>query len=160
MPRQASPLKLTYDDYVALPDDGLRHEIIDGEHFVSAAPRLSHQRVASRLHLSLASYVATAELGEVLCTPVDVVLSRHDVVQPDILFLASATLAAAVSANHRFLGLPPNLVVEVLSPSTRRKDQVFKLLLYERAGVPEYWLVDPDLTTVTVYRRTDSPSAI
>jgi Uma2 family endonuclease len=159
MPRQASPLKLTYGDYVAIPDDGLQHEIIDGEHYVSAAPAFDHQRVVSRLNLSLLPYVAAAGLGEVLSAPLDVVLSPHDVVQPDILFLSSATVAAAVSANHRYLGLAPDLVIEVLSPSTRRKDKMLKLRLYERAGVAEYWLIDPDITAVTVYRRPDLPSA-
>jgi Uma2 family endonuclease len=158
-PRQASPLKLTYGDYVALPDDGLQHEIIEGEHFVTGTPMLNHQRVVALVSFSLMAHVKAGRLGEMLFAPVDVVLSPHDVVQPDVLYLSSATLAVALATTPRFVPLPPDLVVEVLSPSTWRKDLDIKRRLYERTGVPEYWLVDPDLTTVTVYRSTNPTSA-
>jgi Uma2 family endonuclease len=155
MPRQALPLKLTYDDYVALPDDGLQHEIIDGEHYVTAAPTFRHQNIAADLFASLAAHLAEPGRGKVLFAPLDVVLSPHDVVQPDLLFLSAARYAAALAADPRYLEFPPDLLVESLSPSTRHKDQDLKRRLYERAGVPEYWLVDPDFITVDVYRRNN-----
>src|SRR5215213_5933699 len=79
--------KLTYDDYVLIPDDGLRHEIIDGEHFVNPSPNLRHQRIIGRIFMAIASFVEEHDLGEVFFSPLDVVFSKHNVVQPDVLFI-------------------------------------------------------------------------
>ncbi|HSS75433.1 MAG TPA: Uma2 family endonuclease [Thermoanaerobaculia bacterium] len=143
-------LKLTFEDYLYFPEDGRRHELIDGEHYVTAAPNVRHQTVVSRLHLSLGGFVRVGRLGEVWPAPMDVVLSASDVVQPDLLFVSKARLhLAAGGANIQGA---PDLVVEVLSPKTRRTDAITKRHLYEKFGVLEYWMVDPELETIEIYR--------
>ena len=132
---------LTYDDYLLMPDDGNRHEIIDGEHVVNAAPNLRHQRVAGRLFVELVHRIEGAALGEVLIAPVALALSTIDIVEPDILVVLKGS--AARLQETRVEG-PPDLVIEVLSPSTATRDRRRKLKLYEAASVPEYWIVDPD----------------
>lgn len=143
--------KLTYDDYLLIPDDGLRHEIIDGEHYVNPAPNRSHQQVQMNLILALGKHVRAHRLGYVYAAPFDVVLSRVDVVQPDILFVSNAREELFTEAN---LQGSPDLAIEILSPSTRRIDRTLKLRRYELFGVDEYWLVDPDAEQVEIYRRS------
>jgi Uma2 family endonuclease len=145
---QGAP-KLTYDDLGLFPDDGKRHELIDGEHFVTPAPHARHQRVLQNLNGMLDRFVRERELGRVYFAPVDVVFSDVDVVEPDLLFIARERLSM-VDAVVRGA---PDLVVEVASPASRRQDEVLKRGLYERAGVAEYWLVDPEAETVKVFRR-------
>ena len=142
--------KLTYDDYALIPDDGLRHEIIDGAHYVNPAPNVRHQRVVLRLVKALVNYVDDHELGEVFVSPIDVVLSRHDVVQPDLLFVRKENAGEVYGAN---LKIAPDLVVEVLSISNRRHDEVRKLRLYDTFNVAEYWIADPEEEVVKVFRR-------
>jgi Uma2 family endonuclease len=144
--------KLTYDDYALIPDDGLRHEIIDGEHYVNPAPNVRHQRVVLRLVKALVNYVDDHELGEVFVSPIDVVLSRHDVVQPDLLFVRKENAGEVYGAN---LKIAPDLVVEVLSISNRRHDEVRKLKLYDTFNVSEYWIADPEEEVVRVFRRRE-----
>ncbi len=147
----ATPLKLTYEDYLYLPDDGKRHEIIDGEHYVSPAPKVRHQTILGNLLSILWNFVRQHQLGRVWMAPVDVVLSSTDVVQPDLIFLSAARQHLLTEDN---LQGAPDLVVEVLSEATRRKDEVTKRHLYDRFGVAEYWVIDPELETVKVYRRS------
>lgn len=142
--------KLTWEDYLAIPPDGKRHELIDGEHYVSPAPNVRHQRVSANLHFHLAQVVRRAGLGELFYAPLDVKLSDFDVVQPDIVFVAREH-AGRLTEFH--LAGPPDLAVEVLSEGSRRQDEVLKHHLYDRAGVAEYWIVDPELETVKVCRR-------
>lgn len=149
MPTPSPPLKLTYEDYLHLPEDGKRHELIDGDHYVTPAPFTRHQILLANLFRALDRWVDERALGRVLPAPVDVVLSEVDVVQPDLLFLAREHLERLTEANVQG---PPDLVVEILSESTRRTDEITKRHLYERYGVPEYWIVDPVLEAVKVYR--------
>lgn len=145
--------RLTYDDLLLLPDDGRRHEIIDGEHVVTAAPNVRHQVVVGRLFGEIYVYLkARPGTGMLLAAPTDVVLSRHDVVEPDLLFVAADQMAVVTAAN---LQGAPTLAVEVLSPSTRQRDAQTKRRLFARTGVREYWLVDPELDTVQVYRGSE-----
>src|ERR1700694_5368119 len=116
--------KLTYEDYVLFPEDGLCHELIDGEHYVSPAPYTLHQRIVVRLVRVLGNFAADTGCGEVLVAPTDLVLSPYDVVQPDVLFVSRERLHVI---EKKFLSGPPDLAVEVLSPSTRRKDLDLKL---------------------------------
>jgi Uma2 family endonuclease len=140
----------TYDDLLALPDDGLRHEIIDGEHYVSPSPTPKHQRVLLELTLALGNFVKRHECGELFFAPCDVVFSLRDVVEPDLLFIVRERLALITERN---IAGAPDLLVEVLSPSTRKVDEGVKLRLYDRMGVREYWVVDPVGRTVRVLRR-------
>jgi Uma2 family endonuclease len=144
--------KLTYDDYALIPDDGQRHEIIDGEHYVTPAPRISHQRSSNRLSSRMTVFVERHDLGEIFVAPCDVVLSEHDIVEPDILFVSKER--AGIITEDNIQGAP-DLVVEILSEATRRRDQGIKRERYERFGVGEYWLVDPFRKTATVHLRTE-----
>lgn len=145
-----SSTKLTYDDYLLFPDDGLRHEIIDGEHYVTAAPNTRHQRISHRLSHLLQTYLDAHAVGEVFAAPFDVVLSRFDVVEPDLIFLAHSR---AHLLNEKNLQGAPDLAIEILSPSTRSRDERLKRDAYERTGVDEYWLIDPDEDAIVIYRR-------
>ena len=151
-PRHPST-RFSYADIELLPDDGLRHEIIDGEHFVSASPATRHQRIVGRLFAAFHTFLEEQPLGEAFIAPFDAVMSFHDVVVPDLIFLSESRAHLLTAKN---LQGAPDLVIEVLSPSTRRLDERLKRDLYERAGVEEYWLVDPDRNTFTIYRREGS----
>jgi Uma2 family endonuclease len=153
MSSSASVRKLTYDDLQHFPDDLLRREIIDGELYVSAAPNVRHQEILGRLYLAFGVYLeAHPELGRVFFAPFDVVFSIHDVVEPDLVFVAADQLDILDDENAKGA---PALLVEVLSPSTRRTDERPKRQLFERAGVREYWIVDPELDLIKVFRRAD-----
>lgn len=141
--------KLTYEDYLLFPDDGRRHELIQGDHFMTPAPNTKHQRISLRLSSTLEAWVRRNHLGLVLTAPYDVVLSDEDVVQPDLLFISTARLSIVTDTNVRGA---PDLIVEILSEATRKKDEVTKRKLYERYGVQEYWLVDPELETIKILR--------
>ncbi|MFW5728293.1 MAG: Uma2 family endonuclease [Spirochaetota bacterium] len=141
--------KLTYDDYVHFPDDGNRHEIIDGAHYMSPSPTAAHQDASRHIQFQLYQAIEERGLGRVYDAPMDLQLSDTDVVQPDLMIVLSEH-ADRVSPS-RLLG-PPDLVVEILSPATAERDRSLKLKLYEQYRVPEYWIVDLDNHTVTRYR--------
>jgi Uma2 family endonuclease len=143
---------LTYEDYQLIPDDGRRHEIIDGDEHVSPSPTTPHQRIVGRLFTSLHQHVDAQSAGEVFVAPCDVILSETDIVQPDVLFVAAER---ASIVKERGIEGAPDLVVEVLSEGNRRHDEVRKRKLYARHGVAEYWVVDPPLETVKVYRNPE-----
>ncbi len=144
-----STTKLTYADYVRFPEDGLRHEIIDGEHFVTPSPSLRHQRISGTLFYLLRSHLENHPVGELFYAPFDALLGAHDIVVPDLLYLSEERRHFLTAKN---LQGPPNLVIEILSPSTSRRDRRLKRDLYERVGVEEYWLVDPERNVVNIYR--------
>ncbi len=141
--------KLTYADFLLFPDDGKRHELIDGAHYVTPSPKLKHQAIVGNLYWLIRSFLTDHPIGNAYLSPLDVVLSDIDVVEPDLLFVASEQLDILTERN---VSGPPTLVVEVLSESTRRRDETLKMKLYERMGVREYWMVDPEAETVNVYR--------
>jgi Uma2 family endonuclease len=140
---------LTYQDYAALPDDGGRYELHEGELSVTPAPGTRHQGVSINLASALHAHVQARGLGQVFAAPCDVILSDTTVVRPDILYVATDR---AVRISERGIEGAPTLVVEILSPSTRVADQDTKLRLYAGYGVPWYWIVDPDARTVEVFR--------
>jgi Uma2 family endonuclease len=142
-------VKLTYEDYVEIPEDGKRHEIIDGEEYVTPAPRTKHQAVVSNLHFFLKAYVRSTGAGVVFDAPTDVVLSETDVVQPDLIFISKANKRIVTELNIRGT---PDLLVEVISEGSSRNDEVIKKKRYEYFRVPEYWIVDPEQQTVKVFR--------
>lgn len=144
-------VKFTYEDYLLFPEDGKRHELIDGEHFMTPAPSTKHQRVSRKLLIALGNFLKNHPVGEVFDAPSDVVLSDLDVVQPDLLFISSAR--ASIITEKNIQGAP-DLVIEILSETSRKTDETIKRKLYEKYGVPEYWIVDPELETVKVYRMT------
>ncbi|MDP3720488.1 MAG: Uma2 family endonuclease [Acidobacteriota bacterium] len=151
MPTTERETRLTYDDFVRFPDDGLRHELIDGVHYVTPSPATRHQQLSGRLHLAIGIYLeAHPEAGHVFYAPFDVIFSRWDVVEPDLLFIAADQLEILTHANVQGA---PALVVEILSPGTRKRDLGIKRALFERGGVREYWVVDSKAEDVAIYRR-------
>jgi Uma2 family endonuclease len=147
----SSRVKLTYDDFVLFPDDGKRHEIIDGEHYVTPSPNTRHQQILLNLVLAIGSWLETHPMGRIFFAPFDVIFSDFDVVEPDLLYISNQRAAEVLTDTH--VRGTPELVVEVGSPGTRQRDETIKRRLYERAGVDEYWVVDPDLDIVRIYRR-------
>jgi Uma2 family endonuclease len=139
---------LTYKDYEALPNDGRRYEIHEGELSVTPAPGTRHQRILGRLYRLLSPHVEAGHLGEVLLSPVDCILSDSTIVQPDLAYL-DPTRAHLVSV--RGIEGPPTLVIEILSPSTTNIDRSTKQQLYRRFEIPYYWIVDPEARSVEAY---------
>lgn len=152
MTQPAPLLRLTYQDLLEFPADGNRHELIDGEHYMTPAPSLRHQRVSRRLARILDTFLLEHPLGEIFPAPCDVVLSEINVVEPDLVFVAAESTRILTEQNIQGA---PELVIEILSPSTRHTDSVVKRRLYEYFGVQEYWLIDPLAETVTVFRQRD-----
>ena len=144
--------KLTYEDYVLFPDDGRRHEIIKGDHTVTPAPKTKHQRISFNLALAVGSFVKQRNLGLVFAAPYDVILSDENVVQPDLLFVTKERSAIVTEDNIRGA---PDLIVEIISETTRKRDELTKRKLYERYGVREYWIVDPELETVRIFKLNE-----
>lgn len=140
---------LTIEDLAEFPDDGMRREIVTGELVVTPAPTPAHQIIVGRLFRSIANFVEENQLGFVLPAPVEVRLSPHDVVEPDIVYVSNERKRLMLG---KYIDGPPDLVVEVLSPSTRRMDLVRKRALYARSGIDEYWIVDPERRTLEMHR--------
>jgi len=131
--------KLTYDDYFALSDDK-RYELMEGELFMVPAPDFYHQIVSGNIELLLREFVKKRNIGIVAYAPVDVVLSPEDVLQPDILFISKENRGIITKRN---VAGAPDLVIEILSPSTQERDKLVKRDIYSEYGVKEYWIVDP-----------------
>ncbi len=148
----ATRVILTYADYVAIPADGRRYELHDGEVSVTPAPSPKHQQVIGNVYLALRTHADAHRLGQVLLSPIDCILSDVTIVQPDIAYLDAQRLSA-ISA--RGIDGAPTLVVEVLSPSTTQIDRTLKLQLYARHAVPYYWIVDPDARTIEAYEGSE-----
>jgi Uma2 family endonuclease len=152
---ERASVKYTYEDLQTFPEgDGKRYEIIDGDLLVSPSPMSKHQLVLSSLHGRFWAFLQEHAIGKVLFAPFDVVLSNVNVVQPDLLFFSNARLDRMTQKHAQGA---PDLVVEVLSESTRRTDEIRKRKLYESVDVLEYWIVDPELETVKVYRKAGDP---
>lgn len=154
---RASAIKFTYQDYVHIPEDRLRHEIIDGDHYVTPAPTTKHQWIAQRLLITLGSFVEAHRLGKLFHAPTDVVLSDINVVQPDLLFISRERLSIITEANIQGA---PDLIIEILSPSTADRDRTIKRTTYARFGVTEYWIVSPDTQTIEVCRLQEPETAV
>ena len=148
----ATRVILTYKDYEALPADGRRYEVHEGELSVTPAPSPLHQQVARNLSMVLHQHAKTHGLGEVLFSPIDCILSDITIVQPDIVYLETGRLSA-ISA--RGIEGPPTFVIEILSPSTAQIDRGAKFQLYARHGVPFYWIVDLEARSIEAYTLTE-----
>lgn len=142
-------VKLTYDDFLLFPDDGKRHELIDGEHYVTPSPNLRHQTISGRLHRLIGRYLDDHPVGEIWAAPLDVVLSHFDVVEPDLLYVSNERVAILTEQNIKG---SPDLVVEIFSPGTKKRDEGIKRRAYEQFGVREYWTVDAETKRAQVYR--------
>ena len=139
--------KLDYSDYVAIPDDGKRYEIVRGALYVTPSPSPHHQRISKRLQVQLMAYFEQRRLGEVFNAPLDVILTDNDIVQPDLLVVADPD-----QVSDRGIERAPLLVIEILSPSTASKDREVKMPLYAHYGVAFAWLLDPRARTLEAYQ--------
>lgn len=142
---------LTYEDFLSFPDDGIRREIVEGELLITPSPDIRHQDLVGFVFNRLYTHVEHAGGGRVFVAPLDVRLSEHDVVEPDVVFVADDRTDIL---KGKFILGAPTLLVEVVSDP--RTDRVRKRELYARAGVPTYWIVDPDADRVEVYRLQGS----
>lgn len=150
-------MKLTVEDFMQFPDDGRTwYEIIDGELYSHLGETVRHQSVRGNLALIIGRYLRTNRIGEFFPVPLDVVLSRHDVVEPDLFFVRKERRSIITERNVQGV---PDLVAEITSDLSRSRDEVEKRRLYEWAGVGEYWLIDPEIETIKVDRRIDTAFA-
>ena len=144
---------LTYDDYVTFPDnDGIRKEIIEGELFMSPAPSIKHQLILRNLFRILDKFIVEKNIGQLFFAPCDVIFSNINVMQPDILFISNENSKILTALNIKGA---PDLIVEILSPSTIENDRIYKKLVYEKFGVKEYWIVDPQEEMIEVWALQD-----
>jgi Uma2 family endonuclease len=149
LPRPKAKRRWTYDEFaVESPESNLPTELWDGEIIISAAPRPAHQRILLRTVQGMDDYVRPRRCGEVFVSPVDVVFSGSKAVQPDVVFVSSARKSIV---EENCIRGAPDLLVEIISEGTWRRDQVDKKALYEQFGVAEYWIIDPDSRLIEVF---------
>ncbi|MBI5192128.1 MAG: Uma2 family endonuclease [Nitrospirae bacterium] len=139
--------RYTYEDYMKTPDD-VRYELIDGDLLMSPAPNIRHQIISGNINALIRSYVKDKELGTVFYAPCDVVLGDENVFEPDILFISKQNSGIIADANIKGA---PDLIVEILSPSTADRDLINKKRIYAKYGVKEYWIADPQEKTVELF---------
>jgi Uma2 family endonuclease len=155
---QPGPGQWRYEDYLNLPDDGRRYEIIEGVLYGTNAPDIDHQFTVIKLATQLENFVTAHKLGYVLTAPFEVHLSETTrPVQPDILFIKAEKWPGP---GAKFFEGAPNLIVEVLSTRTTRTDRSVKFNAYEQAGVPEYWIVNPKTRSVEVFTLSGGEYAL
>jgi Uma2 family endonuclease len=142
---------LSYEDFLAFPDDGVRREIIEGKALVTPAPNIRHQDAVGFLFNTFYNHVRAQGGGRVFVSPLDVRLSEHDIVEPDVIFVADDRLSII---KEKYMLGSPSLLIEVVSDP--RTERVRKRALYARAGVLEYWIVDPEADRVEVHRPSDT----
>lgn len=138
----------TYEDLKSWEPDNYRHEIIEGEHFMSPSPSVYHQKIVGQLFTALLKFVEKKQLGEVFVSPIDVVFHETDVCVPDLIFISKENDAIIKAENIQGA---PDLVIEILSPSTKKRDRELKYKRYAYYGVKEYWIIDPEKQIVEVY---------
>jgi Uma2 family endonuclease len=156
MSRRATGSGWTYAEYARLPDDGNRYEVIDGEVVVTPAPSTRHQHVVGRIYRALAEHAEQYDLGTVLFD-VDVLFVSGQFLRPDVVFVPKRLRAGLTD---RGVEVPPGLIVEVLSPSSRSIDFVNKPVRYRDFGVPEYWVADPEEQSVWTWDLRTRPAAV
>jgi len=155
--KTVKPQEWTYEDYLALPEDsGIRYEVIDGELYIvpSGSHSPGHQKVAGSLFAMTWNFFRQKRTGEIFFGPCDVVLSRSpfQIVIPDLVVVSNER--SVIIREQNIQGVP-DLIVEILSEGTSAMDRSEKFALYERFGVPEYWIVDPETETVQVFQLVD-----
>ncbi len=145
----AGEIILTYEDYLRLPDDGKHYEILEGVLHMVPSPTTRHQRISRELEFIIYGYIIRNSLGEIFDAPMDVVFSRTSIAQPDLIYV-SQERQSVITEKH--IDGAPDLLVEILSPSTSASDRVTKAQVYARYGVPYYWVVDPEKKAVEEFR--------
>ncbi len=145
-----APRRWTYKDYCRLPEDGWRYEVIRGRLYMTPAPRTRHQKTQLKLSSSMDQFVTARNLGEVFAAPIDVILpGLAEPVQPDIIFISRKRLKII---KEKYVKGAPDLLVEILSPTSWHADRNVKSEVYAKAGVKEYWIIDAEKREVEIYR--------
>ncbi len=139
--------KYTYQDYCQLPNE-VRAEVLDGELLMSPSPFRKHQEISWKIEFAIGKWVEENRRGKIYNAPFDVVLSQYDIVQPDLLYISYERKSILTEANVQGA---PDLVIEILSSGDKKRDTVKKKAIYEKYGVKEYWIVDPDSETISVF---------
>jgi len=147
---KATTHKMTYDQYCLLPEDRNQYELFDGELVMTPAPSPQHQEIVTQITRALSNFVQRKSFGKVYVAPLDTIFDPHTVLQPDVLFIRRNRLHIVAEDGVRSA---PDLVVEVLSPSTFHKDLRRKMAVYSQFGVSEYWVVDPETQSIDLYCR-------
>ncbi|MDZ7292559.1 MAG: Uma2 family endonuclease [candidate division KSB1 bacterium] len=147
--QSSQEVKFTYEDYRQLPDDGKRYEIIDGELYMSTAPTPNHQKSVRNFLFALTLYLKKHPIGEVIPAPLEVLFSQTNLAQPDIIYISNERLN--IIKPEQVKGTP-DLVIEVLSPATEKRDRTVKLKMYAKFGVQEYWMAKEKTSTLEVLR--------
>jgi Uma2 family endonuclease len=148
----ANKVQFTYEDYRHTPDDGKRYEIIDGDLCVSLPPPVNHQVIAGNLLFTLAKFLKLHPIGEVILGPLEVYFSKINIAQPDIIFISKARWHIVKPTKVKGA---PDLVIEVPSPGTAKRDRTIKAKMYAQFGVREYWLPKEKTATVEIFRLQD-----
>lgn len=146
---------LTVADYMKLPDDAPRYELIEGELLMAPAPNRYHQEILFNLALILGNHVRKKRLGKIYLAPFDIIFDEHNVLQPDIIFFSNARASALTKAGASGA---PDLAVEILSPGAEKRDREQKRKIFARTGVEELWLVLPDKHRIEIYRLQENPT--
>ncbi len=141
-------VKFTYSDLLSAPEDGKRYEIFEGELIVSTSPGEKHQRIVINLVGIFLPYVKSQNPGRIYTAPFDVYFDDETVVEPDIIFISKDR---NVIIEEKRINGAPDLIVEILSSGTEARDRGFKFRRYEKEGVKEYWIVDPENRTIEIY---------
>jgi Uma2 family endonuclease len=144
--------RFSFSELQLLPEDGPRYELYDGELVIVPAPILLHQRVALRVYDVLSEY-ERAHGGLVAVSPLDIVFDEYNVLQPDVVFFVRER--RALLDLRKPIRVPPDVTVEILSPSTSHLDRGRKMQMYAREGVREYWVIDPNAQAIEIYRSSD-----
>ena len=158
-PTYGAQIGYTYEDYVKLPEEpGYHYEVLEGVLVREPSPGFTHQRVLRELGCQLMTYFSKVDpKGEFIFAPLDVTLTDRNVVQPDLMFVSSDRLG--VIREERIDG-PCYLVVEIMSSTSRRRDRVRKMEIYRKAGIPHYWIADPEEGTLEAYSLRDGIYAL
>jgi len=144
---------LNYEDYLSLPADRNRNEILEGELIVTPSPTFEHQEISQNLAHILYFHIKKNGLGKLVTAPMDVLLDENTIVQPDIIFISAEKLRRITK---RGIESAPDLLVEILSTGSKRYDRLSKMQIYGKHGVPWYWIVDPETSTLEEYRLESS----
>jgi len=145
-------IKYTYQDYLNLPDDGKRYELINGELVMTPAPNTIHQNIIVKMIYEIERFLQQQKIGKLFCAPTDVKFNDTNILQPDIVFI-SKERSGVITEN--IINGAPDLIIEILSPGTAYYDLIEKKEIYEQYGVKEYWIVDPKKNRVDIYQNID-----
>jgi Uma2 family endonuclease len=151
----AQQVLFTAEDYRNLPETGPRYQLVEGDLIVSPAPNRYHQDISRNLEFILCAYLKEHPIGKLYHAPFDVYLDEHNVFQPDILFVSKERFGILIPQGAEGA---PDLIVEILSPSSARLDLDQKKKIYARHGVTELWIVVPETRQVQVYRLQENPA--